>query len=57
MAAAQTLWAAPFDALRAQYAGAVQTGLTPRSLLAAGRVERRVDALERLLLGPLARRR
>jgi len=55
--AAQALLTAPFDALRFQYAGAVTAGLLQRSLLASGRMERMLDSLERLILGPLARRR
>ncbi|MBI5257784.1 MAG: hypothetical protein HY855_14870 [Burkholderiales bacterium] len=54
--AGKSLLALPFDALRAHYANAVQAGLVERSLLASARVERQLDALERLLLGPLARR-
>lgn len=45
----------PFDALRFGYAAAVQSGLTARSMLASRDVERRLDALEHLLLGPFAR--
>jgi hypothetical protein len=47
----------PFDTLRFQYASAVMAGLVPRSLLASGRMERTLDALEKLVLGPLARQR
>jgi hypothetical protein len=61
--AAATVWQVgqalarwPFDALRAQHAGAVQAGLAPRSILAARDFEQALDALERLTLGPLARR-
>jgi len=46
----------PFDAARAQYAQAVQVGLIERSMLASRDFERALDALERLSLGPLARR-
>jgi len=53
----QELLAGPFDALRVQYACAVMAGLVPRSLLASGRFERALDALEKLILGTLARRR
>jgi hypothetical protein len=50
-------WAAvPFDALRAQYAEAVRCGMLERSMLASRDFERTVHALERLSLGPLARR-
>lgn len=55
--ATQACLAAPFDAMRTHYASAVTVGLMPRSLLASGRFERSVDSLERLCLGPLARRR
>lgn len=48
---------APFEALRAQYAGAVQAGLAPRSLLASAEFERALDKLEKLCMGPLARQR
>lgn len=47
--------AMPFDAMRAQYASAVEHGLIERSMLASGRFERAVGTLERLALGPLAR--
>ena len=47
----------PFDALRFQYAGAVMAGLVQRSILASGKLERALDALENLILGPLARQR
>lgn len=49
--------AMPFDALRFQYANAVMAGLVRRSILASGELERTVDALEKLALGPLARQR
>ena len=49
--------AAPFDALRANYAAAVRSGAVAPSLLAAGRFERQVARLETLLLGPWARAR
>lgn len=55
--ATQSCLCAPFDAMRAQYAGAVQVGLATRSLLASGQFERSLDSLEKLCLGPLARRR
>jgi hypothetical protein len=45
----------PFDALRAQHAAAVCAGLIQRSILESRDFERKVDALERLTLGPLAR--
>lgn len=50
-----TLAAMPFDLARLQYAQAVQAGLLPRSQLASARVEKHLDLLERLTLGPLAR--
>jgi len=53
----QGLLAMPFDALRVQYATAVVAGLTQRSLLDSGKWERALDALEKLVLGPLARQR
>jgi len=49
--------AIPFDALRVQYASVVKAGLSQRSLLASGHLERTLDALEKLVLGPLARQR
>lgn len=51
------LLAMPFDALRVQYASVVKAGLARRSLLASGSFERTIDALEKLILGPLARQR
>jgi len=53
----QDLLAVPFDTLRYQYAGVVMAGLAHRSILASGQSERALDALEKLILGPLARRR
>jgi hypothetical protein len=47
----------PFDALRFQYACAVKAGLVERSLLASSQLERALDTLEKLILGPLARQR
>ncbi len=54
-------WPAPglgagFDFARAQYAAGVHAGLIERSLIASGAFERRLGALERLTLGPWARR-
>jgi hypothetical protein len=46
---------APFDALRSQYARAVRCGWAPRSMLASRDFDNGVDALEHLVLGPLAR--
>jgi hypothetical protein len=54
---AQPMLALPFDALRQHYAAAVMAGIAPRSLRDSARVERWVDALEKLTLGPLARGR
>jgi hypothetical protein len=45
----------PFDVMRAQHAQAVRAGLLANSILESREFERRVDALERLCLGPLAR--
>ena len=53
----QGLLAMPFDALRFQYASAVRAGMVQRSSLASGKLERTLDALEKLILGPLARQR
>ncbi len=53
--ALSTWMAAPFDAMRWAYGGAVQCGLTPRSMLASREVERTLGALEHLTLGPFAR--
>jgi len=55
--ATQLCLVAPFEAMRSQYAGAVAAGLVPGSLLASARLERSLDNLEKLCLGPLARRR
>jgi len=57
ISAGQGILAIPFDALRVQYASVVKAGLSQRSLLASGRLERTLDALEKLVLGPLARQR
>lgn len=46
----------PFDLARAQHAASVQSGLRERSLLASAAFERRLDLLERMTLGPFARR-
>jgi hypothetical protein len=46
----------PFDAMRAQHASAVRAGLLPNSMLESRDFEQTVGALERLALGPLARR-
>lgn len=54
--AGKLAFALPFDALRAQYAGAVVAGWLPRSLIASGRFERALGVMEAATLGPLARR-
>jgi len=53
----RVLLSMPFDTLRFQYAGAVMAGLVPRSILASAKSERAIDLLEKLALGPAARRR
>jgi hypothetical protein len=50
-------FALPFDAVRAQYARAARAGLIERSMLAQRDFELALGSLERLLLGPWARRR
>jgi hypothetical protein len=46
----------PFDMARDQYGVAVQFGLFKRSLLAWSKFERQLDLLEKITLGPWARR-
>ena len=46
----------PFDALRFAYAAAVQAGLARRSMLASRAVELQLSALEKIVLGPFARK-
>ncbi|MBE0474257.1 hypothetical protein [Rhodoferax sp.] len=46
----------PFDMAREQYAKAVQIGLIQRSMLAWAKFERQIDQLEKMTLGPWARR-
>lgn len=46
----------PFDLMRVQHANAVRAGWLPRSMLASRDFERSLDSLERLALGPYARR-
>lgn len=46
----------PFDIARANYARAVRFGLLPSSLLKSARFERELGHIERLTLGPWARR-
>jgi hypothetical protein len=55
--ATQTCLSAPFEAMRAHYASAVQAGVVPRSLRASAEFGRSLDNLEKLCLGLLARRR
>jgi len=54
--AARALAAMPFDALRFQRAGLAKAGLVQNSMLASRDFERALGTLERLTLGPLARR-
>jgi hypothetical protein len=53
---ARTIAAMPFDAIRFQHASAVQAGLIRNSMLESRNFEQALGALERLSLGPLARR-
>lgn len=46
----------PFDMAREQYAKAVQAGLIERSMIAWAKFERQIDLLEKMTLGPWARR-
>jgi hypothetical protein len=46
----------PFDMAREQYAKAVQVGLIERSMLRWAKFERQLDLLEKVTLGPWARR-
>ena len=46
----------PFDMAREQYAKAVQVGLIERSMLRWAKFERQLDLLEKMTLGPWARR-
>jgi hypothetical protein len=50
------LLALPFDAVRALYGTAVELRLVRPSMLASRKLELTLDLLERLSLGPLARR-
>ncbi|MGZ5215660.1 MAG: hypothetical protein ACXWKD_05360 [Caldimonas sp.] len=54
--ACKALAAVPFDVIRHQYSSAVRAGLIRKSLLASSDFERALGALERMTLGPLARR-
>lgn len=47
----------PFDALRWAHAASARAGWVPRSLRESASFEQALMALERALLGPLARRR
>ena len=57
LASPQAMLVAPFDAMRTHYAAAVGAGIVPRSKLASGQLERYLNALEFMMLGPLARSR
>lgn len=46
----------PFDLARANYANAVRLGLIKQSLLNSARFEQQLGIVERLTLGPWARR-
>jgi hypothetical protein len=46
----------PFDMAREHYAKAVQVGLIEQSMLGGAKFEQALVALEKLSLGPLARR-
>jgi hypothetical protein len=46
----------PFDLAREHYGMAVQFGLFKRSMLAWSKFERQLDLLEKVTLGPWARR-
>jgi hypothetical protein len=46
----------PFDVAREQYAIAVNVGLIERSMLKSAKFGRGLYALEKLMLGPLARK-
>ena len=46
----------PFDVAREEYSKAVRAGIAPRSMLASRDFSQALDALERLSLGPFARR-
>ena len=52
----KSLAALPFDALRLGYASAVRAGLIENSMLASRDFDHAVAAIERVTLGPLARR-
>jgi len=46
----------PFDVARERYANAVRVGLIQQSMLSGAKFEQDLVALEKLTLGPLARR-
>ncbi len=46
----------PFDMAREQYANAVKVGLIERSMLGWAKFERHIDLIEKMTLGPWARR-
>lgn len=52
----QAIVCLPFDAMSAQYTNAVRAGLIENSILASRDVGRAIESLERLTLGPFARR-
>ena len=54
--AGKAIAALPFDALRANHASAAKAGLVANSMLASRDFEHVLGALERVALGPLARR-
>lgn len=54
--AGKALAALPFDTLRVARANAVRAGLVENSMLGSRDFERRVGMLERMTLGPMARR-
>jgi hypothetical protein len=56
VAAVQQALALPFELLRSGHAQAVRGGWAPRSLLQQRELDRGLQALERLALGPWARR-
>lgn len=49
--------ALPFEMLRAQHAAAAIAGVVPMSIVESARFGRSLEAVERLALGPFARRR
>jgi hypothetical protein len=54
--AGKAIAALPFDALRASHASAAKAGLVQNSMLASRDFEHVLGVLERVALGPLARR-